>query len=458
MSIVKKILPFILCAALLTSTGCTLAPNASADSQSGISVSTESGADSGGESDVSESGNESGSAGELPDTPIEPVEPVEYGQELKEEAERVVLTVAEKGLSSEGVSLTAAQKEKLLAYVREYVIPVFEREGVTELKFYSVIKTIETRGAGIAAAAFSLYAKHTLTGGQYREMLALYADFAEYLGRAETAGLAYELFKERYDYQIAEYRSKYERTGYEFYLDYIAEEEENKRILTAEIGRDNFTALVSVVAELANDFGGVFSGKEDVTEEEYTDMEILTLLSLSGYRLRDLSISEKGWGACLRFAGNLLSKTADEEAGMGMSVLRLLLTEDYAALGQVAGRAAAIFSSAATALEEKDIALLRQKDFTGFASAICSRFSATEWDGLEEVFSAALRSEKYVDLLKEKGYEEAYRSYCALMQTATAEELRAAAGSAAFGARLEEYIFGKFPYFAFMLFSAARTE
>lgn len=456
MSIIKKILPLFLCVVTLcATTACSFLSDSSdggsIGNESAVSAST--GSDTG--SGTSTSTETSTGGGESAEKPS-PTAPAEYTEEVKKEAKRVVITLAEKALQSDGVSLTAAQKEKIHAYMDDYAIPVFELEGIEEIRFYSLVKSLEARGEPAVNAVLSLYSDRRLTGAQYRGIFALYTDFSEYLGGDKLAEVLYGLTTGQCDYKIADYRSKYERTGYEFYLDYIKEEEQSRRILTEEIGKKNFAALLSVAMDLLDKSGGLFAEKEEVTDgAAYSDLETLTLLSLSGYRLRDLSITEKGWGACLRFAGNYLQKALDENAGMGALTAVLLLTEDSAALAGVAGKAVSLLSAGAVRLEEKDIALLRQKDFIGLFSAFCSRFDETEWEVLEMVLNVKLQAEKYTALLEEHGCKEAYEAYCARMQTATFAQWKAAAGTQDFRVRTEEYLFGAFPYLAFTLFAAA---
>lgn len=458
MSIVKKILPLFLCTAMLCTTAACSFLSASTDGGSTGSTSTSTGTESTGTSTsagISASAEPDTGGGESAEKPS-PTVPVEYSEEVKKEAKRVVTSVAEKALERDGVSLTAAWKEKIDGYMDGYAIPLFEREGVEEIRFYSLVKSIESRGEAAADAVLSLYSDRRLTGEQYRGAVAFYTDISGYLGGDKLAELLYGLTVEQCNYKIADYNSKYERTGYEFYLDYIAEEEETKRALTEEIGRKNFAALVRVAMDLLDKSDGLFSKKEEVTDgAAYSDIETLTFLSLSGYRLRDLSITEKGWEACLRFAGNRLEKILDENTGMGALTAVLLLTGDAAALAGVAGQAVSLLSSGAVNLEEKDVALFREKDFVGLLSVACSRFDEEEWKKLERVLQVNLQAEKYTALLEEHGYKEAYEAYCARMQTATFAQWRAAAGTENFRARTEEYLFGAFPYLAFALFAAA---
>lgn len=463
MSILKKILPFFLCGLFPFLTACSLGSSADRSSETGINSPTETSDGASGETGDS-AGSNSNSAGDKTssdsagndstgnETSVLP-EPVEYTQEVREEAKRVVISLVETHLQEAGSSLTAAQKQKMNGYMDEYVIPVFEREGISEIQFYLLVRALESRGQGVVATLFSLYSGEGMTGEQYREMVALYADFANYLGGNVLAGTVYELSIEWHNYKIADYRSKYERTGYGYYLDYIAEEEENKAVLSDEIGRKNFTALLKVGMELLEKSNGIFSDKEEVTDETaYSDSEILAFLVLSGYQLQDLNITEKGWAACLRILGNFLDEIKKEDSGMGMGMLSVLLSEDYAAAGGVADKAVSLFSSAAMALQDGDIAFLRRKDFIGLLSAVCARFSAEEWTLLQAVCEVDLQAEKYVAHIREEGKEEEYRAYCAAMQTVDFDEWRRAVGTENFNAATEKFLCGKFPWLAFVLF------
>lgn len=465
MSILKKILPFFLCGLFPFLTACSLGISADRSSETGINSPTETsdsiGSDSAGDktgdsagsnSTGGETGDSAGSNSTGNETSVPP-EPVEYTQEVREEAKRVVVSLAETHLRETGSSLTAAQRQKVNGYMDGYVIPVFEREGIGEIQFYSLVRALEARGQGVVATLFSLYSGEGMTGEQYREMVALYADFANYLGGNALAGAVYELSIERHNYKIADYRSKYERTGYGYYLDYIAEEEADKAVLSDEIGRKNFTALLKVGMELLEKSDGIFSDKEEVTDETaYSDSEILTFLALSGYQLQDLNITEKGWAACLRILGNFLDEIGKEDSDMGMCMLSVLLSEDYAAAGGVADKAVSLFSSAAMALQDGDIALLRRKDFIGLLSAVCARFSAEEWALLQAVCEVDLQAEKYVARIREEGKEEEYRAYCAAVRTVDFDEWRCAVGTENFNAATEKFLCGKFPWLAFVLF------
>lgn len=438
MSIRKGILSIVLCGCLTVFSACGIAggeSSASSDSASadGSSVQTSAG------------GSE---------TEEKPTEPTAYSEEVKTVAKTTIIAATEECLRAAGSSLTAEQKAKAERYIDGYVTPVFEAEGISELKFYALIRGLAARKEKISAGVLSLYGQGELTQEDLQTAFSIYEDCTAVLGQAALTGVAYALLVARHEAKIAEYEEKYERTGYGYYLDYIAAEAADKATLTEEIGRRDFCALMGTIAEILDKTKEIWLQKESVSEKtQYTDEEIAAFVSVAGYRLKDLSIAPKGWAACLRFAGKTLTGAFGKNADMGRRMLFAAMQEDGDSLGEVMGETVKLLSEKALRLSVSDVSSAREKGIFGLLSKICAALTDEEKEVLRRATSVRLHDEKYRVMIEAAGKTAEYEAYFSAGEAGSFESWTESAGTDDFEKTWEAYLLGRYPYFAYAFFA-----
>jgi len=367
---------------------------------------------------------------------------VEYSSSTKSYTYNVIngfLTEYAK-LSSVGGSVPNATKDKIDTITAD-IQKVIESVGVSEKAYNSTFELINENLQNYALATFQL-ANGNLEKENANKLKGLYTAISATFGARQTSGVIYEIINYYYSHEYNEKIADIERYEERFpdlipHLKADAEElKENKRILTEEIGKENFipvTEMAYFTLELF--FGGAF---ENSMLSSFTTTEIMQFIKFPEFS--SISVNSAGWEFLLK-----LAKPVFEENTLNAKVFdKMLKNGDINVIANKMGSVVEIFSFLQNGVNLEGAELIKQGKITEFMGNAFERLTNEQWGVVEGVLGVELKNDEYNALAKER-YGEDYQTYLDGIPSHTIQEVKSAVGTVEFKAILQEYIKGVCP-------------
>lgn len=284
----------------------------------------------------------------------------------------------------------------------------------------------------------SQYAGEAAQSPDISALTALYAQITAAVGFDGAGAIAYNLALCYYDIIYQKYMAQYKTYGYPYLQARALAVAEEREDIVNYVGSDNFSLAVRTLCALAQlgNFG------TEVTEL-LTESELLALLQAQ--KMTRLELQTEGWLALMKFAGRLTDGTYAGEI--------IAYADGAGDLEIIAENMNALFELLRTVQQNLDVeqtAMLMDGRTGEFITAAYAALDESGRELFAKVTSLNLAGD--YDAIAENRYGEEYSLYIQSIQTYTAEELEAAAGSDNFIAILEGYVAGNLPLAAFELF------
>lgn len=304
-------------------------------------------------------------------------------------------------------------------------------------------------------------------------MLSAYGEGVTLLGNGRSGMLLYGFVNLWLDEQIGICEERYQKYGYQWYLEDAERFREQKRLLTEELGGERFTVTVSffflTAVSLSDGLGGMESGFENLLNPE----ELLTLLQWETNYFRGQDMTDEQWSLGIELITEWLledgSLTENLSTILSAELSALLGTPAiYSRLGKTVASLLHLYEEEIRALDEADMHVLLGEDKNAALALLCRTVGECEDTFFEfcEILEANMisHSEAEEAALRQAGVWEEYQAYADAAMTVSSEELFLALStygrtasehdrSVLFGAA-EGYAFSIAPYLIFAINSA----
>ena len=335
-----------------------------------------------------------------------------------------------------GVSLNEKTLQKLEGLAKD-VQTVLANNPLNDELYRTFMEKVEHGGK----AAIDEVLAYTEKDGEEKSFTAiktLYLDLSSTVGADYVGGSLYDLGVYFYQYRYEEAMANYEKYGYTYLKKDAEKYQAEQTALMSGVGKANFTTVVKsgfAFADLA--FG---EGMQAEQIAAFTDAEVLTFVKKLG--LDTLTVNEDGWQWLLSYM------IPDDGGRYEVKLAKLLKEYDLSEAARSVKISTELLSSIVNKLEEKDVAYLREGDFSSWGQSVFQRFDEADWALFEEMTTLNLHLE-YYDALAAETYGAAYVQYKESLTVFTLADLQAAVGTDNFYNVLRGYIAGISPAFSY---------
>lgn len=193
-------------------------------------------------------------------------------------------------LMRKGIRLGEKQRLKLSAYITSSVLPMLEREEISDNELLQLcLAAEEICQADGTADGTSLW---LVVSRFYRESMLV-------IGTNRAGDLLFEGILLWADYKLQIYEERYQTYGYAFYLEYSAELLSQREQLTQTVGKENFSFMLSSLFFGASLFSLLTEDAvSDLHETSVRPAEFSALLQKHRQMLAEHMPSRQQWSVC----------------------------------------------------------------------------------------------------------------------------------------------------------------
>lgn len=224
-------------------------------------------------------------------------EPPTYSEEFIERASISFADIAEELVFIlKNVNVTSEQKKDLRNYFKIEIFPI-----IVMVNIYS--DEVDT----LFSKALELLSETDEERGSFEIFASLYKTAAESLGAARAGLLAFEFSKKMISEKAEECRSRYEKYGYQWYLDDAVRYERLEKNLNETLGKNKFITAGSVVFFVLSSVYGI-GMPENELGLSVNEKETVAILEMQADFFIDAGITDGDW----KIFAELLSELVPE--------------------------------------------------------------------------------------------------------------------------------------------------
>ena len=351
---------------------------------------------------------------------------ISYSEETEALADRVALDIVSYHFKKENKREPNAEE---LAWLDAASSGLLSVSGIPEEHYNRFLSYLDSNCTELSDLVLGVTTEKLAADRWISEYLTL----SGMIGSEAVGKIVYRLIVYSLSFKYERQMKLYEESSHAYLLIKAKEYEEQKLVLTSEIGELGAAQLIRSLTLLTLLYSdGGFSGG---AAGNLTDAELAAILH---HAEAEADIGDAGWELVAYAVARTVS-LADINGCAGDLCATVIRSEDEGALGFAMRDTVKLVSHSLKNLTADDVAAIRKGTRADAIEVMLSHFGDDEWAIFEGIIMLDVDGERYAAVLRRYA-QDAFESFEAGLTRVTLEELKASVGTDKFVKNLEGYV------------------